>query len=130
VQTEQPKGIRAAISRTIGKVPFLRRFYVRRLLRYLEKAKRKGRPLPLQLQELDANLGRLKERDRAAALEEALQFQGQDWAGRDLRRAAARQQRQRGSGKGRRPGAVMTRAPTPGTQGGQPPIPQRKNRPR
>ena len=130
MQTERPRGIRGAISRVIGRVPFFRRFYVRRLLRYVEKQKRKGRPLPLQLRELDANLGRLNERDRAAALEEALQFQGEEWAGRDLRRAAARQQRQRGSGRGRRPGAVMTRSPAPGNPGNQPPGPPRKNRPR
>lgn len=130
MQREQPRGVRAAVSRFVGRVPFLRRLYVRRLLRYLEKAKKKGRPLPAQLRELDANLGRLKERERAAALEEALQYQGDDWAGRELRRAAARQQRQSGRGHGRRPGAVMTRSPAPGGPGGQPPPGSRRNRPR
>jgi hypothetical protein len=130
VQPERPRGIRGAITRTVGKIPFLRRFYVRRLLRYMEKAKSKGRPLPSQLRELDANLSRLRERDRAAALEEALQFQGDDWASRELRRAAARQQRQRGTGRGRRPGAVITRAPAPGGPRGQPPPGPRRSRPR
>lgn len=104
---------RASISRAFLRVPFLRRLYVRRVLAFLEKSKRKRRPLPPELRDLDAMMRRLPARQRPEALEAALRLQvteGDRATSREMRRAAARQGRQSGrGGSHRRPGAMRVR---------------------
>lgn len=95
------------MTRAILKIGFVRRWYVRRMLKYIDKSKAKGRKLPPELLELNRFLSRLPAEQRAEALEQAMTMdqEGDEFGNRDLRRAAAQQQRQSGQGGGRyRPG--------------------------
>jgi hypothetical protein len=83
----------------------LRGFYARRLLRYLDKAKAKNRIIPDQLADLDDYLSRVPAKQRRSILESSLSGELEQSIGRDLRRAASRQNRQKGKpGGGQRPG--------------------------
>jgi hypothetical protein len=115
------KRIRGAIGRLVMRSSFLRRRYVRRVLKSIDKAKAKGRRLPPELFELSQQLSRVPKNKQAEALEEAIKAgpDAAEEAGRAMRRAAAAQQRQSGRGQGRyRPGMPP---PPPG---------QRRPRPR
>jgi hypothetical protein len=92
--------IRTAVFRSIMRVGFLRHFYVRRLLRFMEKSKAKKRALPPELFRLDQMLGRLPPQKRAEALETALLAKPDEVPSREMRRAASRQDRLRGDGRG------------------------------
>jgi hypothetical protein len=98
------RGIRTAMFRRIMRVGFFRHFYVRRLLRFMEKSRAKGRSLPPDLQRLDQMLKRLPPPKRAEALEAALVASPDENPSREMRRAASRQDRQRGDGRGYRSG--------------------------
>ncbi len=105
--SDRPKGVRATITRGIVRVPFLRRLYVRRMLKFLERSKRKKRALPKELAELDIAMSKVPKDQRMAMLESALTEGAQGSASRQMRRAADRQKRQSGrGGPRRRPGAV------------------------
>jgi hypothetical protein len=103
--------VRGALGRRLMKVPVVRRMYVRRMIKFIDKSRAKGRRLPPEVYELSRQLSRVPEADRASALEAALKA-GPDGRGesvpgsnRQLRRAASAQQRQSGKGQGRyRPG--------------------------
>jgi 2-haloacid dehalogenase len=95
--------IRTAVFRSIMRVGFLRHFYVRRLLRFMEKSKAKGRALPPELFRLEQMLGRLPPPKRAEALESALLASPDETPSREMRRAAARQDRLRSDGGGTGP---------------------------
>lgn len=83
----------------------MRRFYARRLLKFLDKSKRKGRVIPDQLAELDDYLSKVPAKQRRELLEASLSGELDSRAGRELRRAAGRQGRQKGrAGGGQRPG--------------------------
>jgi len=118
---EKKHRVRASIARVTMKSSFLRRRYVRRVLKSIEKAKAKGRRLPPELYELSKQLSRVPKAKQAEALEDAIKAgpDAPDSAGRAMRRAASAQQRQSGRGQGRH---------RPGT----PPLPpgQRRGRPR
>jgi hypothetical protein len=101
--------IRTAIFRSIMRVGFLRHFYVRRLLRFMEKSRAKGRALPAELNRLEQMLSRLPPKKRAEALETALLASPDETPSREMRRAAARQERLRGDGRGYRPGTERPR---------------------
>ena len=90
-------------------IGFLRHFYVRRLLRFMEKSKTKGRTLPPDLARLQQMLARLPEKKRAEALEAALLADPDETPSREMRRAATRQDRLRSDGRGYRSGAVTER---------------------
>lgn len=90
--------------RRIMRIGFFRRFYVKRLLRFMEKSRAKGRSLPADLQRLDQMLKRLPPPKRAEALEAALVASPDENPSREMRRAATRQDRQRGDGRGYRSG--------------------------
>ncbi len=96
------RGIRTAVFRRIMKVGFLRHFYVRRLLRFMEKSRTKGRTLPPELLRLEQMLRRLPPPKQAEALETALLATPDDPTSREMRRAAARQERLRSDGRGYR----------------------------
>jgi hypothetical protein len=96
--------IRTAVFRSIMRVGFLRHFYVRRLLRFMEKSRAKGRALPAELMRLEQMLSRLPPKKRAEALESALLTSPDENPSREMRREAGRQERLRGDGKGYRPG--------------------------
>jgi hypothetical protein len=118
---EKKRRVRGAIGRLTMRSSFLRRRYVRRVLKSIDKAKAKGRRLPPELFELSQQLSRVPKNKQAEALEEAIKAgpDAAEEAGRAMRRAAAAQQRQSGRGQGRyRPGMPP---PPPG---------QRRPRPR
>ena len=120
-EKEKKRRIRSAIGRLTMRSSFLRRRYVRRVLKSIDKAKEKGRRLPPELFELSQQLSRVPKNKQAEALEEAIKAgpDASEEAGRAMRRAAAAQQRQSGRGQGRyRPGMPP---PPPG---------QRRPRPR
>jgi hypothetical protein len=101
--------IRSAVFRSIMRVGFLRHFYIRRILRFMEKSKAKKRALPPELHRLDQMLSRLPPKKRAEALEAALLASPEEPPSREMRRAAARQERLRSDGRGYRTGAVTER---------------------
>ena len=101
------KGIRRAIGRTVMKVPFIRNWYIRRTLKFIDKSKEKGRRLPPELADMNRALSRVPKAQRAKVLEEAMAAgqQGLAESNRAYRRAAGNQGRQSGRGGGRsRPG--------------------------
>lgn len=73
------------------RVPVLRRWYVKRTLRFIDRSREKGRRLPEGLAETARQLGRVPKQQRAQVFEEAI-LAGDDQANmsRDFRRAAAR----------------------------------------
>lgn len=93
----QPR-IRGALARALLRVPILRRFYLRWLLAYLERAERRKRPLPAELRQLQDALARLPKARRLPALEAALRHGEPELPSRSLRRAAAKQAK-RGRGR-------------------------------
>jgi hypothetical protein len=104
---DKPKRrIRGAIGESLMKVPVMRRWYIRRMLKFIDKSRDKGRRLPPEFAEMARFLERVPKAQRAGALEEAFTAQQQGvGTGRDYRRAAAAQQRRSGRGGGRyRPG--------------------------
>jgi hypothetical protein len=101
--------IRTAVFRTIMRVGFLRHFYIRRLLRFMEKSKAKKRALPPELSRLEQMLSRLPKQKRAEALEAALLADPDETPSREMRRAAARQDRMRSDGRGYRSGPGIER---------------------
>ncbi len=105
---EAKGGVRRRVGDRIMKIGFLRRRYVKRMIRYIDKSKNKGRRLPPEMLELSRFLAQVPRDQRAEKLEEAIvaQQQGAEAYNRDLRRAAANQQRRSGKGAGGyRPGA-------------------------
>jgi hypothetical protein len=81
------------LARPFLKIPLLRRWYLRRLLRYLEDTP--ASKLPAEMRQVRALLERLPKAQRLAALESGLQ-QGPEAAAlpsRSLRRAAEKQAR-------------------------------------
>ena len=98
--------IRSFPGRLIGRTPWLRRRYVRRVLRSIDKARKKNRPMPDSLVRIDRMLRRVPRHKRAEALEQMLEAGSapETELGRAVRRAASRQERRSGKGGGLRPG--------------------------
>jgi hypothetical protein len=99
--------IRRAISRNVMKVPFIRNWYIRRTLKFIDKSKEKGRRLPPELADMNRVLSKVPKAQRAKVLEEAMAAgqAGLAESNRAYRRAAGNQSRQSGRGRGRtRPG--------------------------
>ncbi len=101
------EGLRQRMGQRVMRIGFLRRRYVKRVIRYLDKSKKKGRRLPPGMMEMQRFLAQIPKEERAQRLEEAIVAQQSgDEFNRDLRRAAANQQRRSGKGAGGyRPGA-------------------------
>ncbi|MGH2927545.1 MAG: hypothetical protein ACRDL8_05030 [Solirubrobacteraceae bacterium] len=98
-------------ARLIGRTPWLRRWYSKRILHTIDKFQKKHRPLPENLQRLERQLRRVPQPKRQGAVEEMMELgTKQDLsANRALRRASGRQDRQKGSrGGGLRPGMPPT----------------------
>lgn len=106
-EAAEKRTLRQRASQRMMKVGFLRRRYVKRLVRYIDKSKAKGRRLPPEMMDLQRFLSQVPKHERAERLEEAILSQGdEDNFNRDLRRAASNQQRRSGKGAGGyRPGA-------------------------
>ena len=100
-------------ARFIGRTPWLRRRYARRILRTIDKFQDKGRPLPENLSRLERQLRRVPKPKRQQVVEQMMEMGSEEdvITNRALRRAAGRQERQ----KGQRRGGVR-----PGTLPGQP----------
>lgn len=117
---EKRRPLRTAIAKLLSRSSFLRRRYVRRILRSIDKSKAKGKRLPTELFELSQQLSRVPREKRAEALEQAIKAgpEAEANTSRALRRAAAGQQRMSGRGGNRyRPG---TPPPPPGQRRGRP----------
>ena len=108
-----PKGVRRRLrrlsglpARFIGRHAWLRRRYVRRVLRTIEKYRAKGRTLPENLQRLERQLRRVPKTKRAEMLEQMMEMGTSPdvSSNRALRRAAGRQDRLSGKSVGLRPG--------------------------
>jgi hypothetical protein len=98
--------IRGAIGRGVMKVPVLRRWQIRRTLKFIDKSRAKGRRLPDELHQMARFLDRVPKAERAKVFEEAMVAnQELPNMGRDYRRAAARQRRSGRSDARYRPGA-------------------------
>jgi hypothetical protein len=96
------------VSHQLMKVGFFRRRYVKRMIKYIDKSKEKGKRLPPELYELQRFLSQVPKAQRAERLEEAITAQRTDepLGNRDLRRASSNQTRQSGRGGNRyRPGS-------------------------
>jgi|SRR5579875_2148575 len=101
--------LREAPARFIGRTPWLRRRYARRILRTIDKFQEKGRPLPENLVRLERQLRRVPKPKRQQLVEQMMEMGSKDevTTNRALRRAAGRQERQKGQrGGGLRPGTV------------------------
>lgn len=86
--------IRGAFGRNVMKVPILRRWYIRRVLKFIDKSKANGRRLPEGMAETARFLSRVPKHQRAKAFEDAiLANQSMPDMGRDMRRAASRQRK-------------------------------------
>jgi hypothetical protein len=105
---EKPKRrIRTSISRNVMKVSFIRNWYIKRTLKYIDKSKEKGRRLPPDLADMNRVLSKVPKAQRAKVLAEAMEAgqEGLQETSRAYRRAAENQNRQSGRGRGRtRPG--------------------------
>jgi hypothetical protein len=96
---------RDGVWKRLLKVGVIRRWYARRLVKYIEKSRKKKRRLPQHLSQVDTMLRKLPKAQRVKTLEEMLVPGREEQLGRNLRRAAARQNRGSGrGGPGRRPG--------------------------
>jgi hypothetical protein len=112
------KRLRTAASRRLIQWGPFRRWYVRRTLRFIDRSKAKGRPLPEGMVETARQLGRVPKQRRAQVLEDAILAQREmPETGRELRRAAARQRLSTRSDtryrQGRPPGASQQSRPRP-----------------
>lgn len=100
------------------RVPALRRWYVKRTLKLIDRSREKGRRLPEGLAETARQLSRVPKQQRAKVFEEAL-LAGTDEPGmsREFRRAAARKRLSTTSDTryraGRPPGAGRQGRPRP-----------------
>jgi hypothetical protein len=104
---EGKRSVRQRMSERMLKIGFFRRRYVKRMLKYMDKSKEKGRRLPPELFELQRFLSKVPKEQRAAKLEEVIVAQRTEEAlgNRDLRRASVNQTRHSGRGGNRyRPG--------------------------
>ena len=95
-------------ARAIGKIGFVRRWQIRRMLKFIDKSKADGKRLPPEIYEMERFLqqNKVPKAKRADVLEEAMSAQDEGVTySRDYRRAAAAQQRRSGKGGGKsRPG--------------------------
>jgi hypothetical protein len=96
---------RGGVGRTFLRARILRRWYIRRTLRFIDKSRANGRRLPEGMAETARILARVPKGRQAQAFEDAiLANQATPNMGRQLRRAAARQRRSGKSDARRRPG--------------------------
>lgn len=101
--------LREAPARFIGRHQWLRRRYARRILRTIDKFQDKGRPLPENLSRLERQLRRVPKPKRQQLVEQMMEMGSEEdvSTNRALRRAAGRQERQKGQrGGGLRPGSL------------------------
>lgn len=89
------------------RIGIIRRWYARRLIKYIDKSRKKKRKLPQHLVQVDTMLRKVPKPQRQKLVEEMLTPGREEQFGRAMRRAAERQNR--GSGQGsakRRPGTA------------------------
>jgi hypothetical protein len=101
--------LREIPARFIGRTPWLRRRYARRIIRTIDKFQKKGRPLPENLARLERQLRRVPQPKRQQLVEQMMEMGSDEdvTTNRALRRAAGRQERQKGQrGGGLRPGTL------------------------
>lgn len=114
---DEPTTRRARFFRRVMRFRPMRRLYARRVMKFLDKSKKKGRVIPNELAQLDEYLAKLPAKQRQEMLEATLSGELDAQVGRDMRRAAERQARRSGRGAGRQ-------------RPGMPPVPGARPRPR
>jgi len=88
---KKKRRIRGAIGLGMMKVPVVRRWYIRRTLKFIEKSRAKGRRLPEGMAEMARQLSQIPKDKRQQVMEEALLAeQDMPEMSREFRRAAAR----------------------------------------
>ncbi len=89
----------------------MRRWYARRLVKYIDKSKEKRRGLSGDLAKVDGMTRAMPKAERLKTIEKMLEPVEEERLSRELRRAAARQGRASGHGTAskRRPGMPPTR---------------------
>lgn len=93
------------LARQLMKIGPFRRWYAARLVKYIDRSKEKRRPLG-ELGRIERQIRSLPKAERVKTVAKLLEPMNEEQFGRQLRRAAARQDR--GSGRGssrRRPGS-------------------------
>lgn len=104
---KKPGRIQSRVNRLMARIPWLRRRYVKYILRYIEKSRKKGRDLPPELEQVDKQLRKVPPSKRYEVMEQLVAMNDPAAAAsRQMRRAMDRQNRQRSSGKGQRPGTM------------------------
>jgi hypothetical protein len=99
------RGVRAATSQKLLRWRPFRQWYIRRTLKFIDRSKKRGRPLPEGLAETARQLGRVPKQRRAETLEEAILAQREvPEMGREFRRSAARRRLSTRSDTRYRPG--------------------------
>ena len=97
--------VRGAITSNFMKVGFLRHWYIRRTLKFIDKSRAAGRKLPEGMAETARYLARVPKHQREKAFEDAiLANQNLPEMGREMRRAASRQRRSGKNDNRYRPG--------------------------
>jgi hypothetical protein len=96
--------VHGAVGRTFLRVSVLRRWHIRRTLKFIDRSGAKGRHLPEGMADTARFLARVPRSQRARVLEDAI-LANQDTPnmGRQFRRAAARQRRNANSDVRHRP---------------------------
>lgn len=99
--------IQRIMNRLLTRFGWVRRRYVRTVLKSIAKSKKKGRVLSPEMEQLDRSLLKVPPAKRAEMVEQMILLQNEpDSTSREMRRAMERQNRQRSSGKGQRPGTL------------------------
>jgi len=93
---------REGMTKRLLKIGFMRRWYARRMVNYIERSKKKKRKLPDELVRVDAMTKRLPKQQKVKMIEEMMKPGQVDQLGRQYRRAAERQNRESGKGGARR----------------------------
>lgn len=110
---ERLSALRDRLWRRLLNVGFIRRWYVRRILKIIDRSKAKRKGLYGNLARIDAMTRGMAPAERTRTVERMLEPMPEQQMGREMRRAMSRQER--GSGRGgasrRRPGTPPQRAP-------------------
>lgn len=103
------KGVQWVSSRML-RMPRFRNWYARRLVKLIDRSKKKRRPLTGNLPMIERTIRGLPKPERAKAVARMLEPMQDHLVGRDMRRAAQRQERASGKGSARRrPGTLPQR---------------------
>lgn len=109
IRDKLQKGVQWVSTRML-RMPRFRNWYARRLVKLIDRSKEKRRPLTGNLPMIERTIRGLPKPERAKAVARMLEPMEDRLIGRDMRRAAARQERSSGKASARRrPGTLPQR---------------------